>query len=126
MHKLSASQLNRPTPEEFIRMPRRPLYVILDNVRSLNNIGSVFRTCDAFAVEKLFLCGITACPPHRDIQRTALGATETVAWEYFENTAQAVEKLKKEGFWAVGMDGYAKTDVSALQKGGKLAQRSGN
>ena len=69
MHKLSASQLNRPTPEEFIRMPRRPLYVILDNVRSLNNIGSVFRTCDAFAVEKLFLCGITACTPHRDLKR---------------------------------------------------------
>lgn len=129
MHKLSASQLNRPTPEEFIRMPRRPLYVILDNVRSLNNIGSVFRTCDAFAVEKLFLCGITACPPHRDIQRTALGATETVAWEYFENTAQAVEKLKNEGVRVYAVEqvqGSVSLDDFEVEKGVRYALVLGN
>lgn len=129
MHKLSASQLNRPTPEEFIRMPRRPLYVILDNVRSLNNIGSVFRTCDAFAVEKLFLCGITACPPHRDIQRTALGATGTVAWEYFENTAQAVEKLKNEGVRVYAVEqvqGSVSLDDFEVEKGVRYALVLGN
>lgn len=129
MHKLSASQLNRPTPEEFSGMPRRPLYIVLDNVRSLNNIGSVFRTCDAFAVEKLFLCGITACPPHRDIQRTALGATETVAWEYFESTAQAVEKLKDEGVRVYAVEqvqGSIYLDDFEVEKGVRYALVLGN
>lgn len=110
-------------------MPRRPLYIILDNVRSLNNIGSVFRTCDAFAVEKLFLCGITACPPHRDIQRTALGATETVAWEYFESTAQAVEKLKDEGVRVYAVEqvqGSIYLDDFEVEKGVRYALVLGN
>ena len=75
-----------------------PCVVVLDNVRSLNNIGSVFRTSDAFLVSKIFLCGITATPPHREIQKSALGATESVEWQYFANTVDAIKQLKDEGF----------------------------
>ena len=103
MEKLSSDALDRVSVEQYKTMEKRPLYVVLDNVRSLNNVGSVFRTCDAFAVKKLYLCGITARPPHRDIQRTALGATESVDWEYFENTLDAIESLRSQGVqvWAV-------------------------
>lgn len=103
MEKLSSDALDRVSVEQYKTMEKRPLYVVLDNVRSLNNVGSVFRTCDAFAVKKLYLCGITARPPHRDIQRTALGATESVDWEYFENTRDAIESLRSQGVqvWAV-------------------------
>jgi len=86
MRKLQNSELNRLSPEEFIKTEKMPCVVVLDNVRSLNNIGSVFRTSDAFLVEEIYLCGITATPPHRDIHKTALGATETVKWQYFEDT----------------------------------------
>ncbi len=96
MQKLSSDALERRTVPEFRAMEKRPVYIVLDNMRSLNNIGSVFRTCDAFAVKKLYLCGITARPPHKDIQRTALGATESVEWEYFERTVDAVEALKEQ------------------------------
>ncbi|MBT8237004.1 MAG: TrmH family RNA methyltransferase, partial [Croceitalea sp.] len=82
MRKLANNELERLTIEEFKRVQKIPLTLILDNVRSLNNIGSVFRTADAFLVNKIFLCGITAQPPHKDIQKTALGSTESVAWEY--------------------------------------------
>jgi len=75
-----------------------PCIVVLDNIRSLNNIGSVFRTSDAFLVEEIYLCGITATPPHRDIHKTALGATETVKWQYFEQTSQAISSLKSMGY----------------------------
>jgi len=98
MRKLQNSELNRLTPEEFTKIEKIPCVVVLDNVRSLNNIGSVFRTCDAFLVEEIFLCGITATPPHRDIHKTALGATETVKWQYFEDTLVAVESLKTKGY----------------------------
>ena len=94
--KLKNSELNRKSVEEFKEAKKTPIIVILDNVRSLNNIGSVFRTADAFLIEKIYLCGITAQPPHKDIQKTALGATETVAWEYAEDVLQVVEKLQKE------------------------------
>ena len=80
--KLKNSELTRLTEEAFKQAEKTPLMIILDDVRSLNNIGSVFRTADAFLVEKIYLCGITATPPHKDIHKTALGATETVAWEY--------------------------------------------
>jgi tRNA G18 (ribose-2'-O)-methylase SpoU len=96
MRKLKNSELGRPTVEEFKKIKKIPLIVILDNVRSLNNIGSVFRTSDAFLIEKIYLCGITAQPPHKDIHKTALGATESVEWEYVENTIELVEHLKKE------------------------------
>lgn len=103
MEKRSSQALSRVSVEDYKAMEKRPLYVVLDNVRSLNNVGSVFRTCDAFAVRKLYLCGITACPPHRDIHRTALGATESVDWEYRENTLDAVRELQSRGIrvWAV-------------------------
>ncbi|APG60338.1 RNA methyltransferase [Christiangramia salexigens] len=95
--KLRNSELDRKSVEEFKNAQKTPLIVVLDNVRSLNNIGSVFRTADAFLIQKIYLCGITAKPPHKDIQKTALGATDTVDWEYCENTLEVVEKLKKDG-----------------------------
>ncbi len=95
--KLQNSELDRKSVSEFKEAKKTPITVVLDNVRSLNNIGSVFRTADAFLIEKIYLCGITAKPPHRDIQKTALGATETVDWEYVEDTLQVIEKLKNKG-----------------------------
>ncbi|MCM8568858.1 RNA methyltransferase [Gramella jeungdoensis] len=95
--KLKNAELDRKSVEEFKQAKKTPIIVVLDNVRSLNNIGSVFRTADAFLIKKIYLCGITAQPPHKDIQKTALGATETVNWEYVENTLDLIEKLKGEG-----------------------------
>lgn len=95
--KLRNSELDRKSIAEFKDADKTPIIVILDNVRSLNNIGSVFRTADAFLIKKIYLCGITAQPPHKDIQKTALGATETVQWEYVEDSLELVEKLKSEG-----------------------------
>lgn len=100
MRKLKNEELNRPTIDEYKSIDKQPLIVILDNVRSLNNVGSAFRTSDAFSIEKVILCGITGKPPHREIQKTALGATESVEWEYFDNTIDAVHKLKSEG-WTI-------------------------
>lgn len=95
--KLRNSELERKTLSEFKEAEKTPVIVILDNVRSLNNIGSIFRTADAFLIEKIYLCGITATPPHKDIQKTALGATDTVDWEYSENVLEVVEDLQKQG-----------------------------
>jgi 23S rRNA (guanosine2251-2'-O)-methyltransferase len=95
--KLKNSELGRISPSEYKKGAKTPLILILDNVRSLNNIGSVFRTADAFLIEKIYLCGITATPPHKDIQKTALGATDSVDWEYAESTLTVVEGLQKEG-----------------------------
>lgn len=94
MRKLKNSELDRLSVDAFKEAKKTPIIIILDNIRSLNNIGSVFRTSDAFLVEKIYLCGITATPPHKDIHKTALGSTDTVAWEYIENTMDLVEKLK--------------------------------
>lgn len=96
MRKLKNSELDRLSVEDFKNSKKTPLIIVLDNIRSLNNIGSVFRTSDAFLIEKIYLCGITAKPPHKDIHKTALGSTETVAWEYIENTIDIVEKLKQD------------------------------
>ncbi len=104
MRKLSLSELNRITVEEFKKSKKTPIIVVLDNVRSLNNIGSIFRTCDAFLTEKIILCGITAKPPHRDINKTALGATESVDWEYYDTALQAVERLKKDNITVVAVE----------------------
>ncbi len=98
MKKLLNEELNRKTIEEFKQAGKYPVVVVLDNVRSLNNIGSVFRTCDAFLLEGIILCGITATPPHREISKTALGATESVHWQYFENTLDAVCELHNKGY----------------------------
>ncbi|EIW93297.1 RNA methyltransferase, TrmH family [Capnocytophaga sp. oral taxon 412 str. F0487] len=104
MRKLANSELNRLDIEQFKKAEKAPLIVILDNVRSLNNIGSVFRTCDAFLIEKIYLCGITATPPNKEIHKTALGATDSVAWEYEENTLSAVEKLKEQGAYIISIE----------------------
>ena len=104
MRKLANSELNRLDIEQFKKAEKTPLIVILDNVRSLNNIGSVFRTCDAFLIEKIYLCGITATPPNKEIHKTALGATDSVAWEYEENTLSAVEKLKEQGAYIISIE----------------------
>ena len=97
MRKLENSELNRMSVDDFKDASKTPLIIVLDDIRSLNNIGSVFRTSDAFLVEKIFLCGITATPPNKEIHKTALGATETVAWEHCENVLEVIEKLKSEG-----------------------------
>ena len=94
--KLKNSELDRKSTEEFKAAEKTPIIVILDNVRSLNNIGSIFRTADAFLIEKIWLCGITATPPHKDIQKTALGATETVEWEYAKDALGLVKRLQEE------------------------------
>lgn len=96
--KLENSELGRKSLSEFKKAEKTPIVVVLDNVRSLNNIGSVFRSGDAFSIEAVYLCGITAKPPHREIQKTALGATESVHWEYFEQSKDAILKLKKAGY----------------------------
>lgn len=91
-------ELNRLTTEEFREAGKTPLVLILDNVRSLNNVGAAFRTADAFRIEKIYLCGITGTPPHREINKTALGATESVEWEYAENTVEVIKRLKRNGY----------------------------
>ncbi len=97
MRKLRNSELGRISVNEFKEANKTPIIVVLDNIRSLNNVGSVFRTSDAFLIEKIYLCGITATPPNKEIHKTALGATDSVAWEHVENTLELVEKLKVEG-----------------------------
>ena len=98
MRKLLNEELDRLSLEDFKRAGKIPIIVVLDNVRSQNNIGSVFRTADAFRLEGLFLCGITATPPHREIHKTALGATDSVHWEYRKETADAISELKGKGY----------------------------
>ncbi len=96
--KRSNAELNRLNTEEFKAAQKIPLVVVLDNIRSLNNIGSIFRTADAFRIEEVLLCGITARPPHKDIRKTALGATESVAWRYFEQTQDALNDLRSKNY----------------------------
>ena len=98
MRKLLNEELDRLTVEDFKKVDKIPFTVVLDNVRSLHNIGSVFRTADAFRLEAIYLCGITATPPHREIHKTALGATESVFWEYREETIEAIRELKEKGY----------------------------
>ncbi len=96
MRKLKNSELHRLSVDDFKTVKKTPIIIVLDNIRSLNNIGSVFRTSDAFLIEKIYLCGITAKPPHKDIHKTALGSTDTVEWEYAENTMDLIERLKSK------------------------------
>jgi tRNA G18 (ribose-2'-O)-methylase SpoU len=104
MRKLANEELNRLSVQAFKEAEKIPVVVVLDNVRSLNNIGSVFRTSDAFMVERILLCGITATPPHKDIHKTALGATESVDWQYYPETAEAIEELKKSNYLVVAVE----------------------
>ena len=98
MRKLSMEELNRISKEDFEQAEKLPIIMVLDNIRSLSNVGAFFRTADAFRIGELFLCGITACPPHREIHKTALGADETVKWRYFDTTEAACRQLKEEGY----------------------------
>ncbi|HUX55679.1 MAG TPA: RNA methyltransferase [Bacteroidales bacterium] len=104
MRKLLNSELERKTIEQFRKSKKSPFIIVLDNVRSQSNVGSIFRTADAFVTEAIYLCGITARPPHRDIQKTALGATESVTWKYFPGTRDAIHELKKEGYKIIGIE----------------------
>jgi 23S rRNA (guanosine2251-2'-O)-methyltransferase len=104
MRKLLNKELERKTVEQFRDSKKSPFIIVLDNVRSQSNIGSIFRTADAFVTEAIYLCGITATPPHREIQKTALGATDTVAWKYFQRTLDAVKSLKDEGYRIVAVE----------------------
>jgi 23S rRNA (guanosine2251-2'-O)-methyltransferase len=104
MRKLQNSELDRKTVDQFRASQKAPITIVLDNVRSQSNVGSVFRTADAFLVESICLCGITARPPHREIQKTALGATESVEWRYFQSTVEAVRELKKSGYIVIAVE----------------------
>ena len=98
MHKLSMDELNRKSVEEFKQSQKIPVIVVLENVRSAYNVGSVFRTADAFLLEAIYICGYTAYPPHKEIKKTALGADETVLWKHFKNISDAIAELKNNGF----------------------------
>lgn len=104
MRKLLNEELSRLTAEQMMQQQKLPLVVVLDNVRSHLNVGSVFRTADAFMVEAIYLCGITGTPPHRDIHKTALGATETVQWKHFASTDEAVLDLKRDGYTVIAIE----------------------
>ena len=104
MKKLKNDELNRLSVDEFKEIKKKPIRIILDDVRSLNNVGSAFRTSDAFALEKIYLCGITGTPPHREINKTALGATESVEWEYNKDVIQIIKNLKNNGFKIVAIE----------------------
>lgn len=124
MRKLRNSELGRKSVKEYKKADKSPIIVVLDNVRSLNNIGSVFRTSDAFLVNAVYLCGITAIPPDKGIQKTALGATESVPWKYFESTVEAIHELKADGYDIISVE-QAEEAVSLenfiLEKTGKYA-----
>ena len=130
MKKLKNSELNRIDVTSFKSIKKTPLIVVLDNIRSLNNIGSIFRTCDAFLVSKIYLCGITAQPPNRKINKTALGSTESVEWEYFKSTKNIIEKLKSEGvkIWSIEQVEKAKKlhEIEEIDKGIEHAVVFGN
>ena len=98
MRKLTMPELNRLNVTDYHNVTKLPVVIVLDNVRSMENVGSFFRTADAFRIEAIYLCGITACPPHREIHKTALGADESVDWKYFETTSEACEHLHEMGY----------------------------
>lgn len=129
MRKLKNNELGRISVDEFKTIKKTPLIVVLDNIRSLNNIGSVFRTSDAFLIEKIYLCGICATPPNKDIHKTALGATESVAWEYVEDTLTLINKLKAEKVKVLAIEqaeNSTKLDVFYPKKDEKYAIVMGN
>ncbi len=129
MRKLKNNELGRITVDEFKTVKKTPIIVVLDNIRSLNNIGSVFRTSDAFLIEKIYLCGICATPPNKEIHKTALGATESVNWEYVEDTLTLVEKLKAENVKVLAIEqaeNATKLDTFYPNKDEKYAIVMGN
>lgn len=129
MRKLKITELNRLSAEEFKNVEKLPLVVVLDNIRSLHNIGSVFRTSDAFRVANIYLCGITATPPHAEIHKTALGAEDTVDWKYFNDTLDAVKELRDNGFDIFSVEqveGSIMLENFVPEKGRKYAVILGN
>jgi len=129
MRKLSMNELNRKTVEDFRKSDKNQLVVVLDNIRSMHNVGSVFRTADAFLIQGIYLCGYSPQPPHRDINKTALGATDTVDWKYFDSTVVAVQQLKDEGFMVYAVEqaeGSIKLQDVRETITGKLAVIFGN
>lgn len=129
MRKLKLDELGRQTEEEFKESAKHPIVLILDDVRSLNNVGSAFRTSDALALEKIYLCGITGTPPHRDINKTALGAQNSVAWEHVADVQVLLEKLKSEGYTVLAAEQTSKSvmlDTYTPPKDTKLAVIFGN
>jgi 23S rRNA (guanosine2251-2'-O)-methyltransferase len=124
MRKRLNEELGRKSVADFKNSVKSPIAVVLDNVRSHNNIGSIFRTADAFLIEKIFLCGITATPPHRDIQKTALGATDSVEWVFYKSAVEAVLELKSKGYLIVSVEqveGSITLDSFNVQKGQRYA-----
>jgi len=129
MKKLILDELNRKNIEEFKKAEKTPIIVVLDDIRSLHNIGSFFRTCDAFLIEKIYLCGITATPPNKEIHKTALGATETVEWEYVKGVMDVVQQLKKDKVQVVSIEqveGSVMLNDFNVQPGEKYALFFGN
>ncbi|MCO6492357.1 MAG: RNA methyltransferase [Phaeodactylibacter sp.] len=129
MRKLSLKELNRPTVAEFKAQEKVPVSLVLDNIRSALNVGSAFRTADAFALEKVFLCGITATPPHREILKTAIGATESVDWAYEQGTVQAIRRLQEQGYRVLAVEQADKRTLLQevqVEKGQKYALVFGN
>jgi 23S rRNA (guanosine2251-2'-O)-methyltransferase len=129
MKKLKITEMNRLTVEEFKEEKKTPLIVVLDNVRSLHNVGSVFRTADAFLVEAVYLCGITCTPPHAEIHKTALGAENTVTWKHYQDTHQAVADLKAQGYTVFAIEQAAGSTLLPdlqLDKSKKYAVILGN
>ena len=119
MKKLSMEELGRVTPEEYKKQKKTPVVLVLDNIRSMHNVGSAFRTCDAFNVERLYLCGITATPPQKEISKTALGATESVDWAYKESVSELATELKSEGYAIIIVE---QTDSSLMLQEFDFAQ----
>ena len=129
MRKLENSELKRKSIEAFKQAKKTPLILVLDDIRSLHNIGSVFRTADAFLIEKIYLCGITATPPNKEIHKTALGATETVVWEHYENVLTVIEKLKADDIMTLAIEQVESAvflQNFEIQKGKKYALVFGN
>jgi 23S rRNA (guanosine2251-2'-O)-methyltransferase len=124
MRKLLNSELGRKTVKEYHESEKSPFVIVLDNVRSNSNVGSIFRTADAFLVERIYLCGITSRPPHPLINKTALGATESVAWKYFQKTSDALKELKNLGYKIIGIEqaeGSMRLDNFEVKKGFRYA-----
>ena len=128
MKKLKNEELNRLSVEEFKNLPKVPVVLILDNVRSMNNVGSAFRTADAFTLEKIYLCGITGQPPHREINKTALGATDSVTWRYNKDAIHIVKQLKATGYRIIVIEQADKSCYlnRYFPRDGKLALIFGN
>ena len=127
MRKLKNEELNRLDLESYKQTKKLPIVVVLDNVRSMNNVGSAFRTSDAFAIESIALCGITAQPPHREIHKTALGATDSVDWKYYKTTKEACQVLKSEGYQIYAVEqAEGSTSLETFSPKGKVAVVFGN